>query len=179
MLARSSTRSPRGRFPQRSALRALARQTLISTPLHQLRRTLFVPIAVSAAALVLLIAFTDAPKSWTSLAMFTLIAFVLAVVGQEFWRGVGARRVMAQEPPPTALARLVARNRRRWGGYIVHCGIAILFLGVAASSAFHSQRDVRLSPGQTTRVAELTRMAISASPPRRSSRRHRTWSRRG
>jgi cytochrome c-type biogenesis protein CcmF len=84
--------------------------------------------------------------------MFTLIAFVLAVVGQEFWRGVGARRVMTDESPPTALGRLVARNRRRWGGYIVHAGIVILFLGVAASSAFHSQRDIRMSAGQTTTV---------------------------
>jgi cytochrome c-type biogenesis protein CcmF len=48
--------------------------------------------------------------------------------------------------------RLVGRNRRRWGGYIVHVGIAVLFLGVAASSAFHSQRDVRLKQGQTTTV---------------------------
>jgi cytochrome c-type biogenesis protein CcmF len=77
---------------------------------------------------------------------------VVTVVGQEFWRGVSARRVMTREAPPTALARLVGRNRRRWGGYVVHVGIAILFLGVAASSAFHSQRDVRMTAGQTTTV---------------------------
>src|SRR3954470_3607166 len=117
-----------------------------------LRRTLVVPLAVSAGALVLLVAFTDAASSWTSLVMFTLIAFVISVIGQEFWRGVAARRVMTDEAPPTALARLVARNRRRWGGYIVHVGIAILFLGVAASSAFHSQRDIRMRSGQTTTV---------------------------
>jgi cytochrome c-type biogenesis protein CcmF len=117
-----------------------------------LRRTLLRPLVLTAVVFVGLLAFTDAGKSWTSLAMFTLIAFVLAVVGQEFWRGVGARRVMTRETPPTALARLVGRNRRRWGGYIVHVGIAILFLGVAASSAFHSQRDVRLKQGQTTTV---------------------------
>jgi cytochrome c-type biogenesis protein CcmF len=117
-----------------------------------LRRTLQIPLVVSAATAIALVAFTDASNSWTSLVMFTLIAFVLAVVGQEYWRGVGARRVMTSETPPTALVRLVARNRRRWGGYIVHIGIAVLFLGVAASSAFHSQRDVRLSQGQTTSV---------------------------
>ncbi len=117
-----------------------------------LRRTLVVPLAVSAAALGALVLLTDAPTSWTSLVMFTLVAFVLAVVGQEFWRGVRARRLMTSEPPPTALARLVARNRRRWGGYIVHAGIALLFLGVAASSAFHSQRDIRMKQGQTTTV---------------------------
>jgi cytochrome c-type biogenesis protein CcmF len=48
--------------------------------------------------------------------------------------------------------RLVGRNRRRYGGYLVHAGIATLFLGVAASSAFIHQRDVRLSPGQSFTV---------------------------
>jgi cytochrome c-type biogenesis protein CcmF len=88
--------------------------------------------------------------------MLTLIAFVLAVVAQEFRRGVAARRVMSGDPPATALVRLVARNRRRYGGYLVHAGIAVLFLGVAVSSAFHEQRDVRLSPGQSTRVGAYT-----------------------
>jgi len=117
-----------------------------------LRRTLVAPIVTAGIALVALLLFSDAAHSWTSLVMFTLIAFVIAVVGQEFVRGIGARRVMTRESPPTALVRLVARNRRRWGGYIVHVGIAILFLGVAASSAFRSQRDIHLTQGQTTTV---------------------------
>ena len=71
-----------------------------------------------------------------SLAMFCLVAFVLAVVGQELWRGTVARRTMTGESWPRALARLTGRNRRRYGGYLVHAGIAVLFLGVAASSAF-------------------------------------------
>jgi cytochrome c-type biogenesis protein CcmF len=120
--------------------------------LAQLRRTLVLPLGVAALTFAALVAFSDAPGSWTSLAMFTFIGFVLAVVGQEFWRGVGARRVMTREAAPRALARLVARNRRRWGGYVVHVGIAVLFLGVAASSAFRSQRDVHLAAGQTTSV---------------------------
>lgn len=116
------------------------------------RRILVAPVVIAALAFVALLAFTDASRSWTSLAMFTLIAFVIAVVVQEFWRGVVARRVMTREAPPTALVRLVGRNRRRWGGYIVHFGIVILFLGVAASSAFRSQRDVLMKAGQTTTV---------------------------
>jgi cytochrome c-type biogenesis protein CcmF len=119
-----------------------------------LKRTLVVPLAVCAVVFVALLLVTDAANSWTSLVMFTLIAFVVTVIGQEFWRGVSARRVMTSEAPPTALVHLVSRNRRRWGGYVVHVGIAILFLGVAASSAFHSQRDVRLGQGQTTTVGD-------------------------
>ena len=81
--------------------------------------------------------------------MFGLVALLLGVVVQEFARGALARRELTGEPLHTALGQLVGRNRRRYGGYIVHAGIAVLFLGVAGSSAFHQQKDVRLSPGQS------------------------------
>jgi cytochrome c-type biogenesis protein CcmF len=84
--------------------------------------------------------------------MFCLAAFVLAVVGQEFWRGVRARRAMSSDSVPRAFISLVRRNRRRYGGYLVHAGIAILFVGIAASSSFQSTREVRLAPGQSARV---------------------------
>ncbi len=47
---------------------------------------------------------------------------------------------------PRALAGLFARNRRRYGGYVVHAGIAILLIAVAASSSFQTSRDLRLAP---------------------------------
>ena len=114
-----------------------------------LRRILLAPLAFTAAVLVSLLVFTNAADSTASLIMFCFTAFVLAVVAQEFWRGASARRVMTGEPWPRALARLMGRNRRRYGGYLVHAGIAVLFLGVAASSAFVEQRDVRPSPGES------------------------------
>jgi cytochrome c-type biogenesis protein CcmF len=84
--------------------------------------------------------------------MFCGAAFVLGSIGQEFRRGVRARRAMSNASPPVALVALVRRNRRRYGGYIVHLGIAVLFVGVAASSAFQHAQDVRLRPGQTVDV---------------------------
>jgi len=51
-----------------------------------------------------------------------------------------------------AVVSLVRRNRRRYGGYVVHLGIALFFVGIAASSAFQSARDVRLSPGQSATI---------------------------
>jgi cytochrome c-type biogenesis protein CcmF len=124
--------------------------------LANLRRSFVVPTAITAVAFLLLVTVTPAADSTASLIMFTLIAFVFAVIGQEFWRGASARRVMTRESWPVATARLVGRNRRRYGGYIVHIGIAILFLGVAASSAFHDQADARLMPGQSTKVGDYT-----------------------
>jgi cytochrome c-type biogenesis protein CcmF len=117
--------------------------------LSALRRVLLVPVAITVVALAGMLAFTNAADSRASLLMFCFVAFVLAVVGQEFWRGAVARRRMTGEPWPRALAQLTGRNRRRYGGYLVHAGIAVLFLGVAASSAFIDQRDVRLSPGES------------------------------
>src|SRR3954467_7381242 len=110
------------------------------------------PTAFAAAVLVAMLVLTPAAESVTSLIMFTLIAFVLAAIGQEFWRGARARRVTSGERLPVALAQLVGRNRRRYGGYTVHVGLALLLLGVAASSAFVDSRDARLVPGQSADV---------------------------
>jgi cytochrome c-type biogenesis protein CcmF len=121
-----------------------------------MRRVLAFPLAATAVALVLLVAFTNASSDVPSLIMFALAAFVLAVVGQEFWRGARARAAVSSESPGTALLKLVGRNRRRYGGYVVHVGMAVLFVGVAASSAFAHHQDVRLLPGQSTKVGGYT-----------------------
>ena len=107
------------------------------------------PLAVAAVTFVALLALTNAADSPLSLIMFCLTALVLTVVAQELARGAAARRTITGDPWPRAMAQLVARNRRRYGGYLVHAGIAVLFLGVAASSAFQEQRDVRVSPGDS------------------------------
>jgi cytochrome c-type biogenesis protein CcmF len=113
-----------------------------------LRRVLLVPVGACAVTLVTLLAVGGVARRPLALIMFCLAAFVLAVVGQELWRGVRARRAMAHESVPRALVSLVRRNRRRYGGYLVHAGIAVIFVGIAASTAFQDVRDLRLSPGE-------------------------------
>jgi cytochrome c-type biogenesis protein CcmF len=115
-------------------------------------RVAWAPVGAVAITLVVLLALTNAADSPPSLAMFCLVAFVITAVGQELVRGTAARRTMSGESWPRALARLTGRNRRRYGGYLVHAGIAVLFLGVAASSAFVEQRDVRLRAGDSFSV---------------------------
>ena len=134
--------------------------------LANLRRSFLGPVLAAGVAFVALLVLTPAVESTTSLVMFTLIAFVIAVTAQEFWRGAAARRVMTREAWPTAAVRLVGRNRRRYGGYIVHVGIALLFLGVAASSAFVDQVDKRLLPGQSAQVGDykITYVRPTAKP---------------
>ena len=121
-----------------------------ATP-RNLRRAFLLPLAAAGGAFLVGWAVAGEPKV-TTLAMFSAAAFAVAAVGQEFWRGARARHASTGASLPIALATLVSRNRRRYGGYVVHVGIALLFLGVAASSALQDVRDVRLRPGQSVHV---------------------------
>ena len=116
-----------------------------------LRRNFVLPAGAAAAVLALFVVAGET-RSIGALLMFAFAAFVLAAVGQELWRGVRARRAMSRDSVPAALVAVVRRNRRRYGGYTVHAGIAVLFVGIAASSAFQDQRLVQLRPGQTERI---------------------------
>jgi cytochrome c-type biogenesis protein CcmF len=118
-------------------------------------RNLAVPIAAALLTLAALIAAGITQKP-TALAMFCCAAFALGSVAQELWRGTRVRRGASGEAPPVALLALIRRNRRRYGGYIVHVGMAVLFIGVAASSSFQHVSQLSLSPGQSTRVGSYT-----------------------
>jgi cytochrome c-type biogenesis protein CcmF len=111
-----------------------------------------VPLMVAAVALVALLLFSDAGQKPWALALFVFAAFALTGVAQEFWQGAAARKRLAGGSLPGALVAVVARNRRRYGGYVVHIGIAVLLIGIAASSSFQTNRDVVLKPGESTEV---------------------------
>ena len=115
------------------------------------RRNFLVPIACGFLMLIVL-EIAGVTQKPLALVMFCCAAFVFGSIGQEFFRGTRARRAMAGEPVPLALLGLVRRNRRRYGGYIVHIGITVLFVGVAASSSFQHASQLGLRPGQSTRV---------------------------
>jgi cytochrome c-type biogenesis protein CcmF len=118
------------------------------------RRNFRVPLLAAGLTLLVLLVATDAARKPLAVVMFCVAAFVFGSVGQEFWRGIGARRAMSDESPPAAFASLIRRNRRRYGGYTVHIGVAVLFVGVAASSAFQNVRDISLRPGESTLVGD-------------------------
>ena len=84
--------------------------------------------------------------------MFAFAAFAIGTIVQEFVRGVRARKAMTGERAPLAFVTLIRRNRRRYGGYTVHFGMAVLFIGVAASSAFQHVHTVQLKKGQSTEI---------------------------
>ncbi len=112
------------------------------------------PLAFAVAVGVVLAVFTDAAGEPWAFAMFCIAAFALAGLAQEFARGAASLRALNGGSYVVALGRLVGRNRRRYGGYIVHTGIAILFIAVAASSSFQTSRDVRMMPGESVEVED-------------------------
>ena len=99
---------------------------------------------------------------------YTFSAFVLASIAIEFAKGTQARRALTGGSWWGAFSGLVARNRRRYGGYVVHAAIVLLAIGVAGSSLYQTTREAKLSPGQSMEAAgytltyrELTREARS------------------
>jgi cytochrome c-type biogenesis protein CcmF len=79
---------------------------------------------------------------------FVFSILVTATIVQEFYRGVRARRQSHQENWLTAFGKLISRNQRRYGGYVVHFGIVLIFVGIAGT-AFESRLDATLAAGES------------------------------
>jgi cytochrome c-type biogenesis protein CcmF len=90
-------------------------------------------------------------RVWTSGICFGLCAFVAGTIIQEFWRGTLVRQNSTKSDVLTALIGLVARSRRRYGGYIVHAGMVLIFLGFAGEG-YKQEEQVLLRPGQQVEV---------------------------
>jgi cytochrome c-type biogenesis protein CcmF len=110
-----------------------------------LRRQFAVPAACGVGVGLLLLAL--GMGGGYALVTYVLAGFVAGTILQEFYKGVGARRAIHGESIPVGFVRLVARNRRRYGGYIVHAGIVMLFCAFAGL-AFKKENDVTLRTGQ-------------------------------
>jgi len=121
-----------------------------------LMKTLRWPIAVAlvtGAALIIAGAGSSAP----GLIAYTFCAFVLTTIVIEFVRGTRATG---------SLFQLVARNRRRYGGYIVHASIVLLAIGIVGSSAYGTTKELPLARGQTMTVPgyKLTYASLKDTP---------------
>jgi cytochrome c-type biogenesis protein CcmF len=114
--------------------------------LPNLRRQFAVPAA--ACVFALLVMLVAGMRDFYPLMAITIGAFVFATIVQEFVRGVSARHRQYQEAWPLAFGRLIARNRRRYGGYIVHTGIVVLFIAFAGM-AFKTEEQATLRPGES------------------------------
>ena len=129
--------------------------------LRSLGRSLIWPTAAALLAGGLLIA-AGAGSSRAGLIAYTFSVFVLAAVVHEFIRGTRARKGLGDEGWLGAFSSLVARNRRRYGGYIVHAAIVLLAIGVTASSVYGTSATRRLQPGGTMAVGSYSLRYVGA-----------------
>ena len=121
--------------------------------LRSLGRTFLWPLGVAVGAGLVLLAL-GAGSSIPGLIAYTFAAFVLGSIALEFARGTRARRALSGGSWPGALSSLVARNRRRYGGYVVHVAIVLLAIGIAGSSAYDTVREGKLARGDALAIGD-------------------------
>jgi cytochrome c-type biogenesis protein CcmF len=88
-------------------------------------------------------------RQLAGLVSFSLCSFVAATIALEFYRGTRARQTLVGESAAVALAHLVSKNHRRYGGYVIHAGVVLIFLGIAGSSLFKDEVQATVAEGQT------------------------------
>ncbi len=115
-----------------------------------LRRQFIAP--VSAGLVTLAGLWAAGVRDFHATVAIALAGFVAGTISQEFYRGVRARRRMHGESLPIALGRLIGRNRRRYGGYVVHLGVLIYFVAFAGM-AFKREQEATLKPGESVEVS--------------------------
>jgi cytochrome c-type biogenesis protein CcmF len=120
--------------------------------LRALGRTFLWPLAAALVAGIALLA-AGAGSSRIGVIAYTFSVFVLASIALEFARGTAARKALGGVGWPAAFSSLIARNRRRYGGYAVHASVVLLAIGVTGASAYQTVREARLKPGQAMTVA--------------------------
>jgi cytochrome c-type biogenesis protein CcmF len=94
-------------------------------------------------------------RVWSSGLCFAFSGFVMGTIAQEFWRGARVRQQTTGTDVFTALVGLVGRNKRRYGGYVVHVAIVLMFLGFAGEG-FKQTNTVLLTPGMDVTVGAYT-----------------------
>jgi cytochrome c-type biogenesis protein CcmF len=109
--------------------------------------------AVAALVLTVVLFFTYT-QNFIALIGFFLIALVIFVTLQEFWRATRARQKAQSENFFTSLIRLMGRNRRRYGGYIIHISMMLMAIGILGIEIFQVETQGTLSAGQSMQLGE-------------------------
>jgi cytochrome c-type biogenesis protein CcmF len=112
------------------------------------------PFLVSLAVPVIVI-ITGMRQPFAILGLW-LCAFAASVTLYEFWRGAMARHRMKEESLIVAVWRLAGRNRRRYGGYIIHLGVVLMALGIIGIEIFQTQTQGMISQGESLTLGKYT-----------------------
>lgn len=120
-----------------------------------LRENFLLPL-VLAVVFGLILIFVLPGAGWRAISGFAVAFFVLVTIFLEFFRGVRVRARMTGEPVLTALGRLVWRNRRRYGGYLVHLGVVMIAFSVVGSTFFMQEVTRTVKTGEVIEVGDYS-----------------------
>ncbi|MCB0327367.1 MAG: heme lyase CcmF/NrfE family subunit, partial [Bdellovibrionales bacterium] len=123
------------------------------TTVEQLKKNFLWPILACVATSIPVYFFVS--PSVPVVLSFSFCAFVLATIYLEYYKGITIRISTLKESFSTALIRLVSKNERRYGGYIVHFGIVLLFIGFTGS-AFKIEKETRVKQGDYFEIGDYT-----------------------
>jgi len=129
-----------------------------STSFRAIRRNFILPcIAILATAAILIACGVhpwqddDATPSIYALVCFSLSAGVITSITSEFLRGAGVVRAQTGKNLAASTILLIRRNTRRYGGYFIHYGIIVLFIGLAGS-AFNQSKELEMGDGDSLQL---------------------------
>ncbi len=123
-----------------------------STSWSSIKRRFAIPtlaMVLSVGPIILLGADRPLPVFFYAFSVFVVVTTII-----EFYDGMRARQRMTGEPALTALGRLISRNRRRYGGYIVHIGIVLMTAGLVGYGFFQVKDEANLKKGEALVVKD-------------------------
>jgi cytochrome c-type biogenesis protein CcmF len=134
-----------------------------STSLRSIRRNFILPtIAIAVTAVALVVSGVrpwndgdDMQSTLFSLVAFSLAAGVITAIVEEFLRGANVVRTQTGKNLLASAVLLTRRNTRRYGGYIIHFGIVVMFIGIAGG-AFNQSHEMEMSYGDSMSIGPYT-----------------------
>ncbi len=119
-----------------------------------LRRNLAPPLAFAGATFIFLAMLVT--RRWVPVVAWSVCAMVVATIVWEYFRGARGRHIATRESWPVAMAQVVLRNQRRYGGYIVHFGIVLITVAVTGASSFQFNLKSSLQLNQSANLGGYT-----------------------
>ena len=121
----------------------------------KLLKSLMVPAIVTFVIMVCLVIFGGVTQVWPLIG-FTVVFFMLFTHFKEFFTGARARKKMSGENIFVAMYRLTIRNRRRYGGYLVHIGIAFMAIAIVGSQNYEAEKMQTIAPNESVELNGYT-----------------------
>ena len=120
--------------------------------LSKFRKNFLYPLIFSAVLVMVQLAV--GLRGFYTIMAFTFLFFTVYSLFMEFWMGTRARQRMTGEKALQALNALIGKNKRRYGGYIVHFGMVLIFFGFAGSGSFQFEKQMYMKEGESVQLKD-------------------------